>query len=186
MWLHIRTLQCDQDWNHNLISLRALGRHRLPASCLGAPPCTLTCTDLIKLQLQTEERMGDAFKNSRRLSSPYPTCSLPLPIQPQQGIPTRCSAKGDTAWEGNEAKASPDLWWQSFWSPKSRSKVLLLFQSPARRKGSIKCQDRELCDKTFSQLHRDLPSPRGCEKVVRGLRIPQGWPRSHKMTFTLL
>lgn len=77
MWLHIRTLQCDQDWNHNLISLRALGRHRLPASCLGAPPCTLTCTDLIKLQLQTEERMGDAFKNIE--GCPLPTLRVPYP-----------------------------------------------------------------------------------------------------------
>lgn len=123
MWLHIRTLHCDQDWNQNLISRRALGRPRLPASRLRVLLCTLTRTDLIKLQLQTEERTGDAFKNSERLSSPYP-CSSGL-------IPTHCSAKGDIAGKGNEAKISPDLWRQSSWFPESRAKVLLLFLSTA-------------------------------------------------------
>lgn len=78
---------CDQDWNHNLISLRALGGHRFPASCLGHHPVAWLALTWLRgsFRLKAVSGMLSEILEGYPLTT---SVSLPLLIQPQQGIPS--------------------------------------------------------------------------------------------------
>ena len=80
MWLHVRTSAHDQDGNHNLISLRALGGPGLLASRLGRHPTAQpTLTGLIY-----SFRLKNPWRNLQKFWKAVPHSSpVSLPTQPQ-------------------------------------------------------------------------------------------------------
>ena len=97
MWLHLRTSAHDQDGNHNLISLRAPGGPRLPASRLGHHPAAQPALTGLRCSFRLKNR----GRNAEILEGcPLPPLPVSLPTQ-LQGRPLRkCNVPPSLRWLG--------------------------------------------------------------------------------------
>lgn len=128
MWLHIGTLRSRLKSQSHFP--KSFGRAQISSKRPRAPPCSLTRTDLIKGSLQTEGRVGDAFRDSGRLPSHY-LCFSAL-AHPASAGHSQLPASGKVTLHGRRMKQRQVLTSEGkASSPQrvdpSRSKFLLLF-----------------------------------------------------------